>query len=82
LNRQGSTRCLACRTERPDGRTIKEPSDGGKAKQKNKRSKPQRLYLDDGSASTESSQISSVNVWGNGGGQKLIYIAQKRSVFE
>lgn len=82
LNKQGSTRCLACRTERPDGRTIKEPSDGGKAKQKNKRSKPQRLYLDDGSASTESSQSSSVGVWGNGGGQKLIYIAQKGSVFE
>jgi len=82
LNKQGSTRCLACRTERPDGRTIKEPSYGGKVKLKNKTSKSQRLNLGDGSASTESSQSSSVGVWGNGGGQRLISIAQKKPVFK
>lgn len=82
LNNQGSTHCLACRTERPDVKTIKEPSYGGKIKQKKKTSKSQQINLGDGSTSTGSNQNSSVGVWENGGGQRLISISQNKPVFE
>jgi len=78
LNKPESSLCLVCETERPDGLFMKEPSYGGKGKQKKKASKAQRVNLDDGLASTESNQSSSASsVWGNGGGQRLVSITQR-----
>jgi len=81
LNKPGSSLCLVCGTERPDGRSMKERSYGGKEKQKKKASKAQRVNLGDGLACTESNQGSSGSgVWGNGGGQRLVSIAQRQPV--
>jgi len=78
LNKQDSLLCLVCGTERPNGRFMKEPNYGRKGKQKKKASKAQRGNLDDSLASTESNQSSSgSSVWGNGGGQRLVSIAQR-----
>lgn len=79
LNESESLLCLVCGAERPDGRSMKEPSYGGKGKQKKKKaSKAQRVNLGDGLESADSNQSSSGSgVWGNGGGQRLVSIAQR-----
>lgn len=79
LNESGNSLCLVCGAERADGRSMKEPSYGGKGKQKKKKaSKAQRSNLGDGLASAESNQNSAGSgVWGNGGGQRLVSIAQR-----